>query len=154
MKASAKIIAGVAICIVIIGSFWFLYGSNNFGVPFETIDKGEISGYESRDNVTVRDELAWEDLWTEMQSIYSHPDDLPEVNFAKEIVIAVFRGYCGSNGYSITITQIVVTDFSYVVYVQESSQGGMLTVLTYPYHVVKVSDYPLNLPVQFVFSMV
>jgi len=154
VKALAKIIAGVTICIVIIGSFWFLYGSNNFEVPFETIDKGEISGYESRDNVTIRDGLAWEDLWTEMQSIYSHPDDLPEVNFAEEIVIGVFRGYCGSGGYWIRITRIALTETNYIVYVEESLHGGFTCVITYLYHVVKISGYPLNLPVQFVFSMV
>ena len=152
MKASSKIVAGMVIYVVLAGSFWFLFGSSLSEVPFEEIDKGEISGYESRDNVVVRDELAWETLWTEMQSINSQPDTLPWINFTEGIVIAVFRGYCGTDGYSITITRIVVTVSSYIVYVQESGLGGPLTVVTYPYHVVKVSGHSLNLPVRFVFS--
>ena len=153
MKLSTRVVAGVIICVVLVGSFLFLFGSNLLpGVPFEEIDKGEISGYETRNNVTIRDDTAWETLWTEMQSIHSHPDDLPEVNFTEEIVIAVYRGPCGSNGYSITITRIVVTSTNYIVYVQESGQGGPLAVMTYPYHVVKISGHPLNLPVQFVFN--
>lgn len=155
MKTSTKQVAGVIICIVLASSFLFLFGSSLLlGVPFEEIDKGEISGHNSRANFTIRDDGAWETLWTEMQSIYSHPDDLPEVNFTEAIVIAVFRGPRGSNGYSITINRIVVTNTNYIVYVQESGQGGMLTVMTYPYHVVKISGHPLNLPVQFVFSEV
>ena len=152
MKASSKTVAGVVFLIVIIGSFWFLVGSPLLGVAFEEIDKGEVSGYELRDNVTIRDDSAWETLWTEMQSIYSHPEELPYIDFTEAIVIAVFRGYCGSNGYSITITRIVVTTESYIVYVHESGLGGPLTVVTYPYHVVKVSGHPLNLQVQFIFS--
>jgi hypothetical protein len=150
---TTKILAGIVICIILVGSFLFLFGSIlRPGEPFEEIDKGEISGYESRNNLTIRDDAAWEALWTEMQSIYSHPDDLPEVNFTLEFVIAVYRGPCGSNGYSITIARIVVTIVNYIVYVQESGQGGPLTVMTYPYHVVKISGHPLNLPVQFVFN--
>ena len=152
MKASSKIVAGFVICVVLVGSFWFLSSSSLLEVPFEEIDKGEISGYESRNNVVVRDELAWETLWAEMQSINSQPDTLPWINFTEGIVIAVFRGYCGTDGYSITITRIVVTVSSYIVYVQESGLGGPLTVVTYPYHVVKVSGHSLTLPVSFVFS--
>ena len=153
MRFSTKILAGIVICIVLAGSILFLARpSLIFGESFENIDKGEISGYETRINLTIRDDAVWEAVWNEMQSIQSHPDDLPEVDFTEEIVIAVFRGPCGSNGYYITITRIDVTLTNYMVYVQESGQGGPLAVMTYPYHVVKISGHPLNLPVQFIFS--
>jgi hypothetical protein len=153
MKVSVKIIAGLVICVVLAGSLLFFYGPSLLpSIPFEEIEKGEISGYESRDNLAIRNDEAWEAIWTEMQNIYSQPDDLPKVNFTEEFVIAVYRGSCGSNGYSITITRIVVTIVNYIIYVQESGQGGPLAVMTYPYHVVKISGHPLNLPVQFVFS--
>jgi hypothetical protein len=153
MKVSVKIIARMVICVVLAGSFLYFYDSYLLpSLTFEEIEKGEISGYESRDTLVIRDDAAWEALWTEMQSIYSHPDDLPEINFTEAFVIAVYRGAFGSNGYSIAITRIVVTIVEYIVYVQESGQGGPLAVMTYPYHVVKILGHPVNLPVKFVFN--
>lgn len=160
MNASAKILAGITICIVLAASFLFLLGSNqplfDTEVPFEEIDRWWISGYETRNNLTIRDDETWETLWTEMESIHSHPADLPEINFTREMIIAVFQGKRGSSGYWTTITRIIMTNAYYVVYVDEIHPGescGTLAVITYPYHIVKISDLPLNLPVQFVFNI-
>ena len=162
MKASIKALAGIAICIVLATSFILLSGPNlgfpsSTRVPFEEIDKWWVSGYESRDNLTISDDETWETLWTEMESIHSHPADLPKINFTRELIIAVFQGERGSSGYSTNITRIIMTDTSYVVYVDEIHPGEscvLLAVMTYPYHIIKISDLPLDLPVQFVFNII
>ncbi|MFW9845151.1 MAG: protease complex subunit PrcB family protein [Candidatus Thorarchaeota archaeon] len=159
MRPSVKIMAGITISVVVAISLLLLIGPDlplliGTDVPFEEIDKGEISGFETRENLTIRDREAWVSLWSEMESIESHPDELPEVNFTREFIIAVFRGYCGSGGYWITITRITLVSTHYVVYVEESLHGGMTTVITYPYHIVKISDQPMNLPVQFEYTYV
>ena len=161
MNASAKILAGITICIVLAASFLFLLGSNqplfDTEVPFEEIDKGWISGYQSRNNLTISDNETWETLWTDMESIHSHPADLPEINFTRDIIIAVFQGERGSSGYWTNITRIIMNNTNYVVYVDEIHPGDgcvLLAVMTYPYHIVKISDLPLNLPVQFVYNII
>jgi len=162
MKASIKALAGIVICSVLAASFILLSGPNlgfpsSTRVPFEEIDKDWISGYESRDNLTIRDDETWETLWTEMEFSQSHPADLPKINFTREMIIAVFQGERGSSGYWTNITRIIMTNSSYVVYVDEIHPGescGGLAVMTYPYHIVKISDLPLNLPVQFVYNII
>jgi hypothetical protein len=161
MKASTKALAGTAICIVLATSVLLLSGPNlellfSTEVPFEEIDPGRGYDYESRANFTIRNATAWENLWLDLYSGHSHIPEVPTVNFTSEMLIAVFQGIRGSSGYGTTITRIIVTNAYYVVYVDEIHPGegcGVLAVLTYPYHIVKIGDYPLNLPVQFVYNI-
>ena len=161
MKASTKALAGTAICIVLATSVLLLSGPNLdllFGteVPFEEIDPGRGYHYESRANFTIRNATAWENLWSDLYSGHSHIPEVPTVNFTSEMLIAVFQGICGSSGFATTITRIIVTNAYYAVYVDEIHPGEgcpVLAVITYPYHIVKISDYPLNLPVQFVYNI-
>ncbi|MFX1483908.1 MAG: protease complex subunit PrcB family protein [Promethearchaeota archaeon] len=162
MKTVAKALVGIVICSALVVSFIYLSGPNlifpsGTEVPFEEIGQWWISGYESRNNLAIRDNETWKTLWTEMESIQLHPADLPEVNFTREMIIAVFQGERGSSGYWTNITRITMTDTYYVVYVDEIHPGDncvTLAVMTYPYHIVKISDVPLNLPVQFVYNII
>ena len=151
----------IVICIVLSTSFLlfsgptlgFLYSTE---VPFEVIDSGGGYNYESRDNFIITNSTFWENLWLFLYSGHSHPPEVPIVNFTSEILIAVFQGERGSSGYSTNITRIVMTIVYYVVYVDEIHPGencGILTVMTYPYQIVKIGDHPLNLPVQFIYNI-
>ncbi len=161
MKASAKVLAGTAICIVLATSILLLSGPNpellfDIEVPFEVIDPGGGYNYESRANFTIRDTATWESLWLDLYSGHSHIPEVPTVNFTSEMLIAVFQGERGSSGYWTTITRINMTNAFYMVYVDEIHPGdgcGLLAIMTYPYHIVKISDLPLNLPVQFVYNI-
>ena len=162
MNTSTRNLAVVAICAVLVTSLVILSNQNPYfpmvsEVPFEEIGWWWISGYESRDNLTIRDEVTWETVWTEMESIQSHPADLPEIDFEREMVIAVFQGERSSSGFWTNITRIMMTNATYVVYIDEihpEDDSGLLAVMTYPYHLVKISDVPLNLPVQFVYNII
>ena len=160
MDSYLKISAGAAICVVLMTSIVLLsildvQLGGDIGITFEDIDKGEVSGYESRDSFAITDNQTWSTVWTEMQSIYSHPDELPPVDFSREFIVAVFRGACPSGGYWTEITNIILIPNShYIVHVEESLEGGATTVMTYPYHIVKISDYTLGLPVLFEFETV
>ena len=162
MKSSVKILTGSVVCIILAASFLFLSGPNldllfATEVPFEVIESGGMgSGFEERANLTIRTRAEWQSLWTEIHSGDVPIPDVPSVNFTSEMIFAVFQGYCGSSGYSSTITRIVTTGTYYVVYVDEMHPGEgcvVLPVITYPYHIVKITGYPLNLPVQFVFNI-
>ncbi len=161
MKASSKALAGIVICIVLATSFLLFSGPllgipSITDVPFETVDSGGGYNYETRDNYTITDTATWESLWLDLYSGHSHPPEVPIVNFTSEMLIAVFQGVRGSSGYSTNITRIIVTNAYYIVYIDEIHPGencGILAVMTYPYHIVKISDHPLNLPVQFVYNI-
>ena len=162
MKASIKVLAGIAICISLASSFLLLSGPNlallfATEVTFEEIDWGGMSSaYESRANLTIRNARNWNDLWLEIHGGDFPIPETPVVNFTSEMVIAVFQGYCGSGGYSTNITKIVMTDSYYLVYVNELHPGeGCITttVITHPYHIVKITGYPLNLPVEFIYDI-
>ncbi|MHA1389678.1 MAG: protease complex subunit PrcB family protein [Candidatus Thorarchaeota archaeon] len=130
--------------------------SQYFEVPFEVVDPGDGYYYATRDNFTITNKTIWEDLWQFLYSGHSHPPELPIVNFTSEMLIAVFQGERGSGGYLINITRIIVTNTQYIVYIDEPHPGEncvVTAVMTYPYHTVKISDYPLNLPVQYVYNI-
>ncbi len=161
MKTSSKALAGIIICIVLAMSL-LLFSGPNLGflffteVPFEVIDSGGGYNYAARDNFAITNATVWESLWLDLYSGHSHPPVVPTVNFTTELLIAVFQGERGSSGYSTNITRIVVTITHYVVYVDEIHPGdncGVLTVMTYPYQIVKICDHPLNLPMQFIYNI-
>jgi hypothetical protein len=162
MKASPKALTGIVICIILAASFFLIYESTpgfppSIEVPFEVIDPGGGYGYEDRDNFAIRDAVTWERLWLDLYSGHSHIPEVPAVNFTSEMLIAVFQGERSSSGYLTNITRITMTSASYKVYVDEKHPGegcGVLTVMTYPYHIVKISDLPLNLPIRFVYNII
>jgi len=126
MKTSSKTLAGIAICIVLATSFLLF--------------SGPILGIFSITEVPFE----------------THPPEVPSVNFTSEMLIAVFQGERGSSGYLTHITRIIMTNTYYLVYVDEIHPGencGTLTVMTYPYHIVKINGHPLNLPVLFVYNI-
>ncbi len=162
MKTSTKALAGIAICISLATSLLLLSGPNLallFGteVQFEVIDPGYGYDYEARANFTISDAITWENLWSDLYSGHSPIPEVPTVNFTSEMLIAVFQGERGSSGYLTNITRIIMTSTNYVVYVDEIHPGEScitLTVMTYPYQIVKISDLPLNLPVRFVYNII
>ena len=161
MNASIKTLAEVTICIVVVAFILVLsyqpYPLITYSdVPFEVIDPGDGYNYEQRANFTITNETEWENLWLELYSGHVPVPEVPTVNFTSEMLIAVFQGERGSSGYLTNITRIIMTDSYYVVYVDETHPGEdciLLTVMTYPYQIVKISD-PLNLPIRFVYNII
>lgn len=162
MEASIRAIGGTTICAVLAVSFLVLAGPNlgflsGTEVSFEVIDPGGGYNYEQRANFTITDAAIWESLWLELYSGHIPIPEVPTVNFTSAMLIAVFQGERGSSGYSTNITRIVMTEAYYVVYVDETHPGEgcvLLTVMTYPYQIVKVSVHPFNLPVRFVYTII
>ena len=153
MKGSIKILAGVLICIALGASVSFLPVSE---IPFETVDSGVWGRYADRANFVIRNETIWENVWLELYNGYEPIPDTPTVNFSSEMLIAVFQGERTSGGYWTNITRITMTSLYYVVYVDEvhPGEGCVVTaVLTYPYQIVKISDFSFNLAVQFVYNI-
>lgn len=128
-------------------------------IPFETIDKGEISHFRYEDplfqgaQLVIRDMKSWESFWKLHTQGIDSPLPLPKLTFSKEMAIAVVLGNQGSGGGpSIEITSVDSwpgdAPFSsprlimkgMKVTVRESRVAGPLAVVTNPYHIVKVKS--------------
>lgn len=107
---------------------------------FETIDKGSYSGHQTRKDYFIRNDVSWKGLWEITFGIYTPKHESPEINFSKDMVIAVYMGMQTTGGYGIEIKKILENKKSIDVLVEEHSPkpGFMYTqALTRPYHIVK-----------------
>ncbi len=111
-------------------------------LPFKTIDKNLQSGHTERKDYVIKTPAEWEKLWKQI-----HPDSdappSPQINFNKQMVIAVFQGQKPSGGYAIEIKKLIYGSNKKIeATVEEKSpgKGCMATsALTTPYHIVVVA---------------
>lgn len=160
MKASSRALTGIVICIILAASF-LIFVEPTLGIlpsteiSFETIDPGGGYNYAERANFAIRDTATWENLWADLYSGHHPVPEVLSIDFTTELLIAVFQGERSSSGYLTIITKITMTITHYTVYVDEIHPGEdciTLTVMTYPYHIVKIGNQPLNLLVRFVYN--
>lgn len=98
----------------------------------------------------VVDQAGWDAFWTQMYppSYIQEPPPSPQVDPAKDIVIAAFQGVKPTGGYSIEVTSIREDGGVVNVYVDmvEPLPGNMVTqAFTSPYDIVKISRDELGL---------
>ena len=144
---------------------------------FTTIAKGKYCQVEEENYLVIRDRETWEKIWTaaDIQRIphgrprdnYPGYQDIPRIDFTKEMVIAVFMGRCPASEFSIEIKRIVENNI-YIVrsvpsYLQSLSAHPIpdlppLEILPVhsvsPYHLIKtsVSAEPLEFHVTTIIS--
>lgn len=103
-----------------------------------TIAKGDQSNVDDARQVLVRTEAEWTKLW--QQHNPDHPK--PAVDFAKEMVVAVFMGSRPNAGFSTTITAATAANGALLVrYKETMPAAGIVSaqVLTFPYHIVAIN---------------
>lgn len=112
--------------------------------PVAEIQKGQSRLLRDPFERVIRTKEAWEELWKRL-----NPDSgsrkplLPEVDFAKESVVAVAWGERPSAGWELEVKSIRVEGGEAVVEVlRRPPTGAALTVMTYPYVLVKTSRLP------------
>ena len=133
-------------------------------VPFETIDKGEISYFNYGDpdflgaTMVIRDLKTWGWFWKlHTQGIDPSPAH-PPIDFMKEMVLAVLLGYQTSGGgpwieiktiegiqnplrtYHMNFWSRIPLGIK--VHIEENREPGLLTIITNPYHIIKVKNFP------------
>ncbi len=121
---------------------------NNQSVPFETIARdGLIHGREEKGDFVVRDASTLANLYSEMYPPCPIPEEKPkppQIDFNKQIIIAVFQGACSSGGYDIEIKSLIRSDNGLEVLVKETTprRDAVLTMAeTYPAHIIKTEKY-------------
>lgn len=112
--------------------------------------EGYHSGSLSPTRMVISTPAQWKEIWEKIQSREFPIPDAPEIDFNKNMVLAVFMGEQKSGGYEIRITKIIKTEDNILVEVLEkkpSPDSFSAMALTSPYHAVLIKKY--SLPVKF-----
>lgn len=108
---------------------------------FQTIDRGKYSAIEDPLAEVYRTEADFASFWARhMRNTWEAPP-VPVVDFASQIVVAVFRGTKSSGGYGVEVTSVDEEDGHLTVnfLTSDPSPGDMTSMaLTQPYHIVKI----------------
>jgi len=119
-------------------------------LKFETIGKGFFSGFTERKNWVIRTQEQWAELWSIHTSTRIPHTSPPAIDFARDMVLAVFMGQRPSGGFSIEITKVEKVENTIVVFFRETEpapEAEVTAVLTQPYHIIKIEK--TDLPVIF-----
>ncbi|MFX1253386.1 MAG: protease complex subunit PrcB family protein [Promethearchaeota archaeon] len=128
-----------------------------YPIHFDDIEQESNCGIFTKTNHMITEFEAWAKLWTDIHRIYYPLPELYPVDFTTDLIFAVFQGECPTGGYMTNITRIILTETSYEVYIDEFHPGAHCVTtqaLTQPYHIVKISNFPQDLPVQFVYNII
>jgi hypothetical protein len=115
-------------------------------IDFTTIARGSDSGYQSASQIMVIDNSAqWIDLWQQHTSNTEPPPPVPQVDFTRYSVVAVFAGEQPTGGYSVEIVSVETSSsqtqeqLAINVEHRQPSAGDFVTeALTYPYHMIRI----------------
>lgn len=106
----------------------------------------------AREQLVIESQDEWEEFWSRHTSVHLPAPNAPEVDFSKEMVVAVFSGEKPTGGYSIEIIEAKPTEDEVSVYYEETppEPGQPVTeALTQPFHIVKINRID-DLPVEFI----
>lgn len=109
-------------------------------VPFKTVAQGTASGIREPKFVVIRHEQEWKALWAAHTGPVTPPAPLPAVDFATEMIVAVFAGERPSGGQGIVVETIEAEKRRgtlVVVYRQTPPGAASSQALTQPFHMVK-----------------
>jgi len=143
MRSKRWLVLVISVLVLITVLILQTFGVTGIGtrIGFQTVGKGSVSGYENSAYYVINNADQWADIWNEhVKNLFPQPS-LPDVDFSRSTIIAVFMGLCRTTGYGIEVKEIVDTGLSVVVKVEKTYPGEGCVVgemLTYPYHIVKV----------------
>ena len=116
-----------------------LRGSGGSGVTIRTLRRGSMphdSGL-----MTARNEADFRALWVDIHSNESKLPPLPEIDFDREMAIAIFRGCHSNTCYRVEIKDATISGDSMTVWVKETDPGADCycgQAITCPVHLVAV----------------
>lgn len=108
-------------------------------IQFETIEKKISPNINEKGNYVVKNTAEWSALWNKIYFRAIIKPELPEIDFDKYTVVAVFNGLETSGGHDIEITKVGEKDDVVRVFVKKTSPGsGCATSQSFsnPYHIV------------------
>ncbi|MDZ7839118.1 MAG: protease complex subunit PrcB family protein [Actinomycetota bacterium] len=115
-------------------------------IDFETLARGYNSSAEDKDYYVVADQQTFGQISEKIDQ-----QQIDNVDFGREMVIAVFQGRQSTGGYEIEVEKVVRTAENLKVYINETvpDPSDMVTqALTCPYHLIKLPK--VDLQVEFI----
>jgi len=144
MRRKLLVFFAVGVVILVVVSVFHTFGLMGTGkrMQFQTVGMGgAFSGHGNSGYYVVDDDESWAQLWKEHTQVVFPQPSLPDMDFSRSTIIAVFMGECRTTGYGIEVKEIIDTGLLTVVKVEKTYPGSECAVgmmLTYPYHIVKV----------------
>lgn len=109
--------------------------------------KGTDRGYQSATKTVIDNLEQWSNLWNQHTSNTEPPPPVPQVDFTRYIVVAVFTGEQPTGGYSVEILSVENGGsqtkeqgaIAITVRYRQPKAGELVTeALTYPYHMIRI----------------
>lgn len=107
----------------------------------EAFSFSTFSGFHEPERLLMRDASAWSRAWLTIHDRMQPQPPLPDIDFAKDIVVLVALGDRPSTGYHVIVKRASRLGEGITVSIESSSPGpgcGGLTVLTQPVDVAKM----------------
>jgi len=113
--------------------------SKSSEVKFSTVVQGDHngSGTIAASKLVIKDAAAWIELRNKIQYLSAYYNEA-EIDFTKEQLIVAIDKVQTTGGYSIDITKITENKNNIMVTIEQLKTGGDNTVITQPYHVVRM----------------
>lgn len=141
----AAILATVAV--VVTAVLWLALPAPPPVRPFTGVYKGDTD-YRYDDGefeggcAIIRTSTDWSAFWSKHVSLITPKPPVPSVDFDVHMVLGCFLGWQSSSGPSIEIERIVLSETSYVVYVNRNYTLTQLPAVTNPCHLVQAPASP------------
>ncbi|MFN4179515.1 MAG: alkaline phosphatase family protein [Armatimonadota bacterium] len=103
--------------------------------------KGNHCGITEPKRIVITDAKEWAEIWKQVHRGKIPAPKVPEVDFNKNMVVAVFMGQKPTSGYAIQITEVARSNGEVVAKLKETAPAKgaiVLQVLTQPFHIVVV----------------
>ena len=129
-KNKLLVLLGLFFAIVLITNYILTSNTNSMKIDFETLSKESYSIYKKPANHVMNSNEELKELQLEV----------PEIDFSKSTVIAVFMGEFNTGGYAVEITEIIEKENKIIIKVIKTfpEPGQPVTqALSQPYHIVK-----------------
>jgi len=111
-------------------------------INFQLIGKGNFVGnYAAQQNTVITTSTQWNNFLNQIDSTNNHPStDFTETNidFDQFMVIIVIDAVYPNGGHSVDIMTVDENSQNIEVDVEKLLQGNVTTVVTQPYHIVKI----------------
>ena len=125
--------------LLVLGLFAGVTANGEDSKAVRTIAKGAFSGIQEPRQEVITDKKSWEQFWSKHSRLTKPVAPLPEVDFTKEMVVAVTMGTKRTGGYSVEITSVATVDGKLRITIKQGSPPpGAITIqsLTAPFHFV------------------
>lgn len=110
-------------------------------VSFEVIHGGTYCSISGKKEVLIKNNDDYQKLMNEVYSNLDQMPRIPEVDFSKNSVVAVFMGTKNTGGYLVNVDKVIKRTSALTVSIYETSPGANCQetqMLSQPYEIVKI----------------